>query len=56
MILKTLLSQEVDAKIVDIDLDKKRVSLSIRELLPEAAPVVAEEAAEEAEVEATEAE
>ena len=46
----------VEAKITAIDFEKKRVSLSIRELLPEAAPVVAEEAAEEAEVEATEAE
>ncbi len=37
--------QEVEAKIVSIDLDKKRVSLSIRALLPEEAPV--EEAVEE---------
>lgn len=50
--------QEVEAKIINIDLDKKRVSLSIRALLPElpaeeavaeeAAEAVAEEAAEEA--------
>ncbi len=38
--------QEVDAKIVDIDLDKKRVSLSIRALI-EKAEEVAEEAVEE---------
>ncbi|MBQ5809968.1 MAG: S1 RNA-binding domain-containing protein, partial [Clostridia bacterium] len=37
--------QEVEAKIINIDLDKKRVSLSIRALLPE---MPAEEAAEEA--------
>ena len=36
---------ELEAKIVSIDYDKKRVSLSVRALLPEAAPV--EEAAEE---------
>ena len=37
--------QEVDAKIIDIDLDKKRVSLSIRALIEKEAP--AEEAAVE---------
>ena len=41
--------QEVEAKIIAVDEEKKRVSLSIRELLPEEAPV--EEAAEEAVVE-----
>lgn len=44
--------QEVEAKIINIDLDKKRVSLSIRALLPELPAEetveVAEEAAEEA--------
>lgn len=46
---------ELDAQIVAIDFDKKRVSLSVRALLPalEEAPV-AEEAAEEAPAEATE--
>ena len=44
--------QEVDAKITAIDLDKKRVSLSIRALLPEE---VVEEAAAEEVVEAVEA-
>ncbi len=58
--------QVVEAKITAIDFEKKRVSLSIRELLPQEAPVVeaaeeaveaVEEATEEpAEVEATEAE
>ncbi len=38
------IGQEVDAKIIDIDLDKKRVSLSIRALIEKAEP--AEEAAE----------
>ncbi len=38
--------QEVDAKIIDIDLDKKRVSLSIRALIEKTEAV--EEAAEEA--------
>lgn len=49
--------QEVDVKITDIDFDKKRISLSIRALLPEAEEVaektveeVAEEVAETAEV------
>ncbi len=50
--------QEVDAKIIDIDLDKKRVSLSIRALIEKEAPAeeaVAEEApAEETVAEATE--
>ena len=46
---------ELDAQIVAIDFEKKRVSLSVRALLPalEEAPV-AEEAAEEAPAEATE--
>ncbi len=59
--------QEVEAKIINIDTDKKRVSLSIRALLPEeeqveaveetAAEVVAEDApAAEVEVEAADAE
>ncbi|MBE6729065.1 MAG: bifunctional 4-hydroxy-3-methylbut-2-enyl diphosphate reductase/30S ribosomal protein S1 [Ruminococcaceae bacterium] len=38
--------QEVEAKIIAVDFEKKRVSLSIRALLPEEAPV--EEVAEEA--------
>ncbi len=38
----------VEAKITAIDFEKKRVSLSIRELLPDAAPVAVEEEAEEA--------
>ncbi|MBE6798503.1 MAG: bifunctional 4-hydroxy-3-methylbut-2-enyl diphosphate reductase/30S ribosomal protein S1 [Ruminococcaceae bacterium] len=38
--------QEVEAKIIDVDFDKKRVSLSIRALLPEEPAV--EETAEEA--------
>lgn len=38
------IGQEVEAKIVEIDFDKKRVSLSVRALLPEE---VAEEATEE---------
>ncbi|MBQ8539296.1 MAG: bifunctional 4-hydroxy-3-methylbut-2-enyl diphosphate reductase/30S ribosomal protein S1, partial [Ruminococcus sp.] len=37
----------VEAKITAIDFEKKRVSLSIRELLPDAMPVAAEEVAEE---------
>lgn len=40
----------VEAKIIAIDFDKKRVSLSIRALLPEAAPVEEAAAAEEDEV------
>ena len=44
--------QEVEAKITAIDLDKKRVSLSIRALLPEE-EAVAEEVAEEATTEET---
>ena len=43
--------QEVEAKIIDVDFDKKRVSLSIRALLPEepaAEEAVAEAAVEEA--------
>lgn len=39
------IGQEVEAKIIDIDLDKKRVSLSIRALIEKESP--AEEAAEE---------
>ncbi len=39
--------QEVDAKITAIDLEKKRVSLSIRALLPEEEEPVASEVAEE---------
>lgn len=47
--------QEVEAKIISIDNEKKRVSLSIRALLPEEEPVVEEVApvAEEAVVEET---
>ena len=41
---------EVEAKITGIDFEKKRVSLSIRALLPEAQPVAEEPAAEEDEV------
>ncbi len=44
---------EVDCKITEIDTDKKRISLSIRALLPEEAPA-AEEATEEAAEEAAE--
>ncbi len=44
----------VEAKITAIDFEKKRVSLSIRELLPDAAPVV-EEAVEEVAEEVVEA-
>jgi len=47
--------QEVEAKIIDIDLEGKRVSLSIRALLAPAAEE-AEEAAEEAEAEVAEVE
>ncbi len=47
--------QVVEAKITAIDFDKKRVSLSMRALLPEAEPVV-EEAAEVVAEEAAEAE
>ncbi len=49
--------QEVDAKIIAVDSDKKRVSLSIRALLEDAEPAVeeaAEEAADEVVYEATE--
>ncbi|MBQ7965831.1 MAG: bifunctional 4-hydroxy-3-methylbut-2-enyl diphosphate reductase/30S ribosomal protein S1 [Ruminococcus sp.] len=46
----------VEAKITAIDFEKKRVSLSIRELLPDAMPVVEEEVAEEAEEVAADAE
>ena len=45
--------QEVEAKIINIDSDKKRVSLSIRALLPEE-PAVEEVAEEVAETESTE--
>ncbi len=41
----------VEAKITAIDFEKKRVSLSIRELLPDAMPVVEEAVAEAVEVE-----
>ncbi len=44
------IGQEVEAKVTAVDYDRKRISLSIRALLPEEAPVVeapAEEAAEE---------
>ena len=43
------IGQEVEAKIIDVDFDKKRVSLSIRALLPEepAAEATAEEAVAE---------
>ncbi len=41
--------QEVDVKIIDIDTDKSRVSLSIKALMEDAAP--AEDAAEEADAE-----
>ncbi len=47
------IGQEVEAKITAVDLEKKRVSLSIRALLDDAAPVeeaAAEEVAEEAPV------
>lgn len=50
------IGQEVEAKIIAVDADKKRVSLSIRALLPEEAPVeeaVVEEVAEEAPAEET---
>ncbi len=47
------IGQEVDAKIIDIDLDKKRVSLSIRALI-EKAEETAEEAPQEEATEATE--
>lgn len=48
--------QQVDAKITQIDEDKKRISLSIRALLPEEAPAeeVVEEATEEVADEAAE--
>ena len=41
------IGEKVNVKITDIDEDRKRVSLSIRALLPEEAPAKAEEAAEE---------
>ncbi len=44
------IGQTVDAKIVEIDWENKKIGLSIRALLPEEAPV-AEEAAEEKKVE-----
>ncbi|MBR2044094.1 MAG: bifunctional 4-hydroxy-3-methylbut-2-enyl diphosphate reductase/30S ribosomal protein S1 [Clostridia bacterium] len=46
------IGQEIEAKIIAVDYEKKRVSLSIRALLPEEA--AAEEAVEEAAEEATE--
>ena len=52
--------QEVDVKVTDIDFERKKVSLSIRALLNDAAPAeeeaVEEEAAEEAPVEEVPAE
>ncbi len=47
------IGQEVDAKITAIDLEKKRVSLSIRALLPEEEVSVEEEPAQEAPAEET---
>ncbi len=47
--------QEVDAKIVDVDFDKKRVSLSIRALIEKEAPAEAVEETVEAAPEAAEA-
>ena len=47
------IGQEVEAKITAVDYDRKRISLSIRALLPEEAPA-AEEAAEDAIEETTE--
>jgi 4-hydroxy-3-methylbut-2-enyl diphosphate reductase len=44
------IGQEVDVKITEIDLDKKRVSLSIRALLEPAEKPAEEPAAEEAPV------
>ena len=41
------IGEKVNVKITDIDEDRKRVSLSIRALLPEEAPAEAEEAEEE---------
>ena len=41
------IGEKVNVKITDIDEDRKRVSLSIRALLPEEAPAEAEEAVEE---------
>ena len=43
------IGEKVNVKITDIDEDRKRVSLSIRALLPEEAPAEAEEAAAEEE-------
>ena len=45
--------QEVEAKIIAVDYEKKRVSLSIRALLPEEEAAPAEEAVEEAPAEET---
>ena len=42
------IGQEVEAKITAIDLEKKRISLSIRALLPEEEAAPAEEVVEEA--------
>ena len=52
------IGQEVEVKITNVDYDKKRISLSIRVLLPEEAPAepVAEAAAEEAPAEEAPAE
>lgn len=41
------IGDEVEVKVIEIDFDKKRVSLSIRALLPEEAPVEAAEDTEE---------
>lgn len=45
------IGQEVDAKIIEIDLEKKRISLSIRALLPEVVEAEAVEAEAEAKTE-----
>lgn len=44
------IGQEVEAKILSLDLDNKKISLSIRALLPEEAPVAEEAPVEEAPV------
>lgn len=48
------IGQEVDAKIVDIDWDNKKIALSIRALLPEEAPAEEAPAADEAAAEPAE--
>ncbi len=45
------IGQEIDAKITAIDLEKKRVSLSVRALLPEEEPVAQEAVSEETAIE-----